>query len=233
MRAIAVACALIASAASAKEFRWDVPDLIRYSEVPEIVQSNGYPVRLAAAVSKRRPEQLAQYYMDKMQGAGLYVPQDREQQQATIYPQLTGLDVDNLVSYTVIFQPNADRTTTVILGITDLERRVPEPGDFAPIFPGATRVFRTNLESMRTIGFVTRADAGEVDRFYRELLEGAGFTEAEPMTFTRDAERIRVVTRNDGSGEAHVVVNQTFTGAEGTIVSGSSTVAPVLRPARR
>ncbi|MBX5480574.1 MAG: hypothetical protein IRZ16_01815 [Myxococcaceae bacterium] len=198
-RAIGLAC-LIPFVAHA-EFRWDIPDPIQVVEVPEIVRANGHDVRLAAAVSKRRPQEVAQFYMDLFQRAGLYVAWPESQRSSTIYPQLTGLDTEHLVSYTVILQPNADGTTTIVFGTTDLSKpTLAQKDDFLPLFPGAKGAFRTSTEGMRTITYSVSASGDEVADYYREVLGAEGYVEKPEGTFVRDDVRIRLLTAASPGG---------------------------------
>lgn len=209
MRLAAAVLCVVVPAMSAAEYRWEVPERIRYVEAPELLEANGYNVRLAAAISKLPAAELAQYYMTEFQKAGLFVPGATKQVSPTSYPMLTGLDTENLVSFTVIFQPNKDNTTTVVLGMTDLSKPPDRslPDDFAPLFPGAKQPMRTNSEGMRSISFQTSATVDEVKAYYREVLVAAGYAEKSAGSFVNGEVRIKVYLQTTAEG-TQVVLNQ-------------------------
>ena len=200
MRA-AVLLVLLPAAALASGFQWDVPDLIEQTEVPGQVQAAGVPVKIRAAVSKRSAQELLDYYSTAFIKAGLWLPPGNRQYQGSKYPQLTAIDPATKISYSVILQPNADGSTTVIMGTADVSQypNAAAPDDFAPLFPGAQHVTRTRSEIEQTILFSTTAKAEEVESFYAKTLAGDGYRPDKTGTLVGPKGWVRVaVQEKDG-----------------------------------
>ncbi len=175
------------------KYKWSVPDLEHTIDVPSTQSVNGLPVRFSAAVSRAKPEFLLKYYVDEFAKAGLYLPPPKEQvAMGGNALQVTALDTDNLVSYTVILQVASERYTTVIMGHSYLEpwMRGARPDDFAPLFPQSEAVVRSRAEGVDVLQFMTDAEPKAVRAFYGEVLSKAGYVAIEPDVFVRGAERI-------------------------------------------
>jgi hypothetical protein len=174
---LAVLLSWLPAVALAGGYVFTVPEQIREAEMPGIMNSDGIPVQLKAAVSKESIIALRDYYVAEFTHAGLYIAPGREQSQPTRYPELTGLDVDRLVSYTVILQPNKDGSTTVIMGTADVSQLTHKtrPSDFAPLPPDATHISRMSTESQQLILFTVKQSEKELNDFYAKTLAGAGY----------------------------------------------------------
>lgn len=114
-----------AQPASRRPFRWDVPGLIAWVDSPGVQISDGVPLSLQMARSKLSVETLLQHFADSFQKAGFFIPPGEEQVRAFQEPQLTALDPEKLIAYTVIFQENPDGTVTLILGTSNLSQYKP------------------------------------------------------------------------------------------------------------
>jgi hypothetical protein len=191
---LAAGLALAASAtAAAADFKWEIPDVVADVDVPGTMLATGVPVKLHAVVSKRRYEDVATEVVKSFRKQGLYIAPDSHQPQLTREPQLTGLDPVKMISYTVILQPNKDGTTTVILGEANIGKiQKGNPADFAPMFPGAQHVIHTDVEAMKTIIYDVPASRAEVESFYKESLQKAGYTRDSTGTFHRGREDLMV-----------------------------------------
>src|SRR5438128_1925935 len=75
----------------------------------------------------------------------------------------------------------------------------------APVMPGAGAVTAYELETTRAIGYPVAATPAEIKRFYRETLTAAGYSEPEPLVFTRGTQRLSVIV-SPGVSERYVVV---------------------------
>jgi hypothetical protein len=204
---------MLAGGANAQslEIRWDVPGLVTAVEMPGAVVSQGIPVKIRAAHSSWRVENLAQYYMDQFQKAGLYVPPDNAVTQMTVHPQLTGLDPDRMIAYTVIFQVHPDKTTTVIQTSANLALRQSAAAaavSFAPVFPGAKDTLQTAIEGTRMVQYLAPAQPGEVLEFYRSTLKTGGYAEQEQGDFQKGTELLRVRAIKLENGQTSVSVTQ-------------------------
>lgn len=204
-----------AAQSHASRFTWDVPEKIEVVDVPGILRSDGIPLRLTAVRSKMKLEPLIRHFYGRFVEARLYVAEADEQLQLPKVPMLTALDTTTLISYTVVFQQNPDGTTTVVLGEAHLSERDPSPAgfDFAPIFPGASEVVRSDVEGMRTLTFTTGAKADEVLRFYRDVMGKAGSRELSPGLFQDGGRQVKVATHPLG-GRLTVSISERAATAE-------------------
>lgn len=203
-----------------KPFHWDVPGVVDWVESVGPQVSQGVPMELQMVRSTVPAELLVQHFVDDFEEAGFYIPGDKYQGSPLAEPMLTALDPRKMVSYTVIFQPNPDHTTTLYLGKADLSRY--NPGavnqlEWAPMMPGATHLMRTDLEVAQTATYSVNASEAEVLAFYRETLGKHGFQETEPGMFRRGTEMLSVSSHVD-KGERMVVLNR-HTGPQGAEAS--------------
>jgi hypothetical protein len=187
---------------------FDVPHVIEQAAVPERLQAADYPVTVHAVKSTEAPEDLVRWFAAEFRRVGLYrMPQDQlpEPMRSS---SMTGLDTTTLVSYTVIFQPNPDHTTTAIISETYLAEHQPPKGaaEIAAVFPGATQVVRSSSEALKTLGYRAAAEPKEVERFYREVLPKAGYQKGEGLSFARPGEQLQIIVRADEQGGSRVTV---------------------------
>ncbi len=202
-------------APSTPPFRWEVPGLLNWVDSAGPQLSNGMPVILQMARSKNSLESLLQHFATSFEKAGLYVPPGPEQLRVSQEPQLSALDPERMLSYSVILQPNLDGTVTVILGTADLSQydAAATSLGWAPLPPDATKVMRTETEDAQSAVFATTGTKEEVMAFYRKKLGGAGFQEAEPGLFLRGGEHLRVFTHHQ-EGQLMVGLTRRLGGSE-------------------
>jgi hypothetical protein len=177
---------------------FEVPHVIEDAAVPERVFSADYPVTIHAVKSTDSAEDLVRFFIAQFAKANLFRMPQADLPEPMRSASLTGLDTSTLIAYTVIFQPNSDRTTTAIMSETYLaERRAPASGqrEVAALFPGATEVVRGSSEGLKTVSYRAGAEAAEVERFYQGVLPRAGYREVEPATWVKPGERLQVVVR--------------------------------------
>lgn len=184
-------------------YRWKVPRQLDYVASIGVQVSDGVPMVLEMARSSMPVDQLIQHFADDFRAAGLFLPPEQNSPMAE--PMLTGLDTLRLVAYTVVFQPNPDRTTTLYLGTADMKNYQPGGGamlDWAPVMPGASKLMRTELEVAQSAVYEVNATEKEVLTYYREALGPLGFEEVEPGTFRRGGEELRVFTQVEGGARS-------------------------------
>jgi hypothetical protein len=190
----------------ARRLRFDVPHTIAEAEVPETMRALGVPVRLRAVRSSDKPEVLMRHFAQAMDKAGLFIAPNTTELPGNM-PHLTGLDVDNNTSYSVLLQSNLDGTTTVILGVAYLHARHEEPAtNLAPLYPGAKGVLQASQESARTISYTVQALPSEVSAFYQKALAAEGLREEEPGIFSGPARTVRVWIQPKPGGQASVLL---------------------------
>ncbi len=197
------------------KYKWEVPDRSSAIDVPVVQVVNGLPVRFSAAVSRAKPDFLLKYYVDEFTKAGLYIPPEEHQMDlGGPLVQLTALDTDNLISYSVILQVTDDKHTTVIMGqgyLTNWLEKKPEGADVVPLFPGARNTVHTHSEGLDVVQYSLKADAAPVRNFYDSTLRRGGFSvdAADPSTFVRGSERITVsVVKSAPGSDTSVVVRR-------------------------
>jgi hypothetical protein len=190
----------------ARRLRFDVPHAIAEAEVPEMMRALGVPVRLRAVRSSDKPEVLMRHFAQAMDKADLFIAPNTMELPGHM-PHLTGLDVDNGVSYSVLLQPNLDGTTTVILGEAYLHaRREESASDLAPLYPGAKGVLQASQESARTLSYTVQALPAEVNAFYQKAFAAEGLQEVEPGIFSGPSRTVRVWIQPKPGGQASVLL---------------------------
>lgn len=193
------------------EYRWRVPEQLDWVDSAGLQVSDGVPMHISMARSKMPVPQLIQHFANDFEAAGLFIPPDELQESPFPEPRLTAFDPVRSLAYTVIFQPNPDKTSTVFLATADMSN-YQEPGsavlEWAPVMPGASRLMRTQLESSQTALYSVKATETEVFAFYREGLTPLGYQEPEPGLFVRAGESLHVSTKKEGDERMVSLVRQ-------------------------
>lgn len=187
-------------------FTWDIPRVLDIIPMSEVMEANGFPVKLSAVLSAERPEVILQHMVNRFEAAGLYIPPLGEQPQLLREPQLTALDPMGLISYTFLLQPNPNRTTTVILGETNVGARRAPSSDVAPVMKGASAVLHSRQEAARTLAYTVGAPMEVVHAFYREELGGTGYQEREPGLYRKGSDELRVSVHPGEAGQTAVII---------------------------
>jgi hypothetical protein len=188
---------------------WEVPRALEVIDVPGRTEALGMPVSIHAVRSKEKVDALERHFRRQFQQAGLFLPPPQHLAPISNEVQVTGLDPDTYIAYTVILQPNPDGTTTVLLTEAFLsERRRTEEPAFAPVMPGARAVLRTNTEGTSILQYSVKASPEEARRFHAQELTKAGYQQVEPGVYQRGDEVLRVGARPLGDGEVAVSVTR-------------------------
>jgi hypothetical protein len=206
---LAVVALLGASEAAAQRlpFTWDVPKVVGVVEVPGEMKADGVPVKIRAVRSSEKPQVILQHIVSRFEAWGFYIQPIETQAQPFREPQITALDFERLVSYTAIFQPNPDGTTTVFLGEANLSQPPVKPNAFAPLYPGAKDVLHTDVEVARSLTYTVVAKPEEVQAFYRKELLKQGYTEREPNLYRIGSDELQVlVNPTKAPGQSGVVL---------------------------
>jgi hypothetical protein len=202
-RALGLCLALCGASALAQPAgpRFTVPGAISELRAhgEDVVQ--GVPMRMHAVLSSWQLQPLLQHFADTFLEANLYLPPVKSQPRWLREPQLTALDVNRQISYTVIFQPHKDGTTTVILGEADLARRTPADVGL-PVFPGVRGAMQSRSESGRMVSYVAAATSAEVSDYYRTTLIAAGWAPADSGVFVKSGMRLEVSVSAEPQGTA-------------------------------
>lgn len=199
LRQAALALSLGCSALAAEPRVWDVPGAIEAIDVPGRTVVGGVPVAMHAVRSKLDAPSLERSFRAQFEQAGLWLG---PMTQLTRHRQVTGLDVDTLVSYSVFLQENPDKSTTVILSETFIgERQEPGGVKFAPVMPGATGVVTARTEGAELAAYRVKAKPAEVRAFYAETLAKAGWVTRDGR-YQRGAELLEVQVKQKAAESA-------------------------------
>lgn len=180
-------------------FRWEVQNLVEEIDIPDVIMADGIPVKLKQVVVKGKLEDVMRGFVDSFLRQKLYVQPPDQQQVLSAHAQLTGLDTDRFISYSVLAQQASPELCSVVLGEANvglgvaLKSANADAQNFAPLFPGATDVVRTQSEGMRSITFAAPGTVAEVKAFYDEVLGKAGYKQSKPGRFRKNQEELNVV----------------------------------------
>ncbi|RKH68328.1 hypothetical protein D7X55_10695 [Corallococcus sp. AB049A] len=194
---------VLAAEAPRAPFRWDIPGKVVWVQSPGPQVSDGVPMNLELARTDWPLNAVIQHIMESFRKAGFYMAPMREQRSPTTEPMLTALDVEKLLAYTVIFQENADKSVTLILGVSNMSNYKP-PGttlSWAPLMPGAEGLTRSELEGAHLAVYATQPGTTEaqVYDYYRTALAPTGYAEdpEEKGVFRRGSELLIITTRTE------------------------------------
>ncbi|MBX7117069.1 MAG: hypothetical protein K1X64_22310 [Myxococcaceae bacterium] len=207
-----LSCALSVSAAPAKDggaesksapdggtrlprrFNWEVPGIVSETEIPGVTWAMGVPVKMHAVTVKGKVEDSMRYLYDSFIKQGLYV-----EARLQMGPILTGVDPDNLMTYSAVFQENAPGYVTIVMGEANiLKSKPPQGADFIPLFPGAHSVLRSSIEGSDTLVYFAPVNAEEkVRAFYKDALSKTGYQvdPQDPSTYFKGSEQVTLQTK--------------------------------------
>lgn len=192
-------------------FDWNVPKVVQWAEVGEQMQTNGLPLKVFVARSQLKPAELLEHYAARFNAEGFFIPPKPLKLKGLELPRLTALDTKSWWSYLVYVWPEADGTTTLILGAADLRGRKPKAErarNELPVFPGAKAPFTSHVEFAQLLTFHTAAKDSEVIDFYRSTLPAGGWVEKEKGSgvFVRDGRRLQVLAKDHKGGGLDITV---------------------------
>jgi hypothetical protein len=180
-------------------FQWNVPQVDHTVEVGDKLEAKGLPLKIFLVHSKLSQQELFRHYYERFTREGFFVDPKQKALPSLSLLRLTAFDDRRLWSYTVIFYPERDGSTTLTLGAADMSvrqgGRTPAVGEGIPVLPGATSVLTTNVELGRSLSFETNDSADEVLSYYQATLPTLGWKERERGTFVQKGLRMRVLTR--------------------------------------
>lgn len=203
-----ITLAVLASGPSVDHLLADLPGITSPPTAAVITEANGARVLSRTVTSSRPPAELKDHFARLFTRAGLFLAPEQEQWKMELGVQVSGLDTENLLSYTVMLQPSGKKGTTVVVAVVDLGARKAStaPKDlFAPLYPGAGPVTAVNLEAVKTLSYAVPATPAEIKKFYRETLGAAGYREDEPLIFTKGSAQLSL-TVAPGISERYVML---------------------------
>ena len=204
-----VAAAVLSAAPDAgpAPFSWDVPGQVQLVPVGKQLEGGGLPMAVFLAKSTWELDRLLLHYAGRFAEAGYFIPPKMGRITGLKLPRVVALDDVRMVSFLVYGWPEADGTTTLVLGAADLKNRKQAQGGVLPVFPGAKSPTTFNVELATAVSFTAKATQEEVIDFYRSVLPSGGWKEREPGTFVKDGRVVRVLAKKQkSSSELSVVV---------------------------
>ncbi len=207
---LALVAAAISSAApdaGPAPFSWDVPGQVQLVPVGKQLEGGGLPMAVFLAKSTWELDHLLLHYAARFAEAGYFIPPKMGRITGLKLPRVVALDDVRMVSFLVYGWPEADGTTTLVLGAADLKNRKQAQGGVLPVFPGAKAPTTFNVELATAVSFTAKATQEEVIDFYRSVLPSGGWKEREPGTFVKEGRVVRVLAKKQkASTELSVVV---------------------------
>jgi len=205
-----LAAALLAASpdAGAAPFSWDVPGQLQLVPVGKKLEAGGLPMAVFLARSSWELDRLLLHYAGRFAEAGFFIPPKMGRIKGLKLPRVVALDDVRMVSFLVYGWPEADGTTTLVLGAADLQHRKQGAGGTLPVFPGAKSPTSFNLELATAVSFTVSATQGEVIDFYRSVLPSGGWKEREPGSFVKEGRVVRVLAKPQGGLLSVVVLEQ-------------------------
>ena len=171
---------------------------------PALTKVDGVTVVQRSVTSNRSPLELATHFAGAFEKAGFYIAPEQDQMKPMSGMQMSGLDTENLLSYTAILQP-AGKGTTVVLAVADLAAKKPIAEPIGPVYPGATAVTSFALESQKAMSYSVVATPAEIKTFYKDTFSVAGYRESAPLIFQKGNEQY-TVTVSPGITERYVLL---------------------------
>ncbi|RKH74162.1 hypothetical protein [Corallococcus aberystwythensis] len=209
----AATCALAAPPA-VQPFAKDVPGAVSKPTAGEKTVVDGVTIETSTLVSSKDVATLKAHFRALFGRNGLYIAEETEALKLKLGEQVTGLDTENLISYTVLFQPSGPGATTVIVSSANLgKRETKKVPPFAPVYPGSGAVMSTQLEWMKSMNYTTTATPAEIRAFYKEKLTALGYEARPDDEFVKGTERI-ALTVAPGVTERTVLLVQEMANAE-------------------
>lgn len=189
-------------------FQWDVPKVDRVVEVGDRLEAKGLPLKVYLAHTRLSQQDVFRHYLERFAREGYFIDRQQKALPGLSLLRLTAFDEKRLWSYTVIFYPEADGTTTLTLGAADLSARrrgAAAAGVGLPVLPGARRVLTSDVELGRSLSFETTDAPEQVLAYYQTTLPALGWKEREKGTFIKGSRRLRLLTR-PGQGALQAVL---------------------------
>lgn len=225
MNALALLVALLGGVSDAgpPPFSWDVPGQLELVPVGKTLERDGLPMRAFLARSSWDLDRLLLHYAARFAAEGYFIPPKLGRISGLKLPRVVALDDVRMVSLLVYGWPEADGSTTLVLGAADLQHRKRGQGGSLPVFPGAKSPTRFDIELAQALSFTAPATREEVIDFYRKVLPSGGWKEREPGAFVKQGRVVRVLARQQGAQLAVVVLEQADEGPLSGTAGGPGT----------
>jgi len=183
-----------------------IPEVVSSIPISGELSSMGVPVMARAVRTRLSPELAQRWVVGSFRRNELYIPPPNGQFQLEGAPQVTGYDPVAFRTYTAIFKRNEDGSATVVCGTADVARTDwAKPSTSLPVFPAATQVLESRLETALSVTYAARATEAEVKGFYSDVLGASGWARTEDG-WTKGGKLITVEQTASAEGKRRVVV---------------------------
>jgi hypothetical protein len=151
---------------------------------------DGVPVRQRSIQSREKPEVLQAHFVKLFQKAKLYLAPEVMGIHGQAGLQVTGIDPENMVSYSVILQPNP-QGTTIVVASADLGhlQTIKSDNAIGPVYPGAQHVTSSTMEGIHMMTYEVQATPAEIKAFYRDEYGKGGYAESGELNFVKGTDR--------------------------------------------
>ena len=190
---------------SVDPFLKDVPGVTSTPTAPAGTKVDGVQVFQRSVRSDRSPSELREFFASAFEKAGFYIAPDQEVLTPQLGVQVTGLDTENLISYTALLQPSGGKGTTIVLAVANIGKRTSEGNPIGPVYPGGTAITSYNIETIKAMTYRVAATPAEIKNFYRDTLTSSGFKEVELNTYLKGHDQF-TITVAPGISEQEVMV---------------------------
>lgn len=209
---VVIACVGLSggSANAADLFSQAVPGAVAPASAPSITELDGVKVKMSTAVSTKSVGDLKAHYRGVFEQMGLYLDDEVNDIALKDTDQITALDTERLISWTVLLKPSKQGAVTVLLTSSELSRKPgPTAPPFAPLMPNAVDLVQSNLETMDAFTYAVPATPLEIKDFYRAHFKKAGFKEEGDLIFTKGNEQIALTVSPGVATRGVMLVRQT------------------------
>jgi hypothetical protein len=192
-------------------FNWDVPRLETIVPVGRALQVGQVPQKIFLARTKMNLADAIEHYAERFLRLGYFIPPKIRAIQGFTLPRVVAFDAETHTSFVVYGWPEADGTTSLVLGASDLssvkQKRTEKTAEPSVIFPGATDVTQFNLEGTQAVAFSAKATQAELMSYYATVLPTLGYVEVAPGVFSKGPRVLRVLAKHTlNSSQVGVVI---------------------------
>lgn len=201
-----VATALGAAPLEPMKLLGDVPKRVSAPTAVVKTRADGIDVAQTSCASKASVSELKAHFAQVFEKAGLYLAPEQEGFKFEKGEQVTGLDTDNLLTYTALLQPSGKLTTVVLaMALVGMPKPEATAEAFAPLFPGGSALSTFRLEGVRAMTYSAPGTPAQITGFYADVLGKAGWVKKSDTVWTKGGEQL-TLTVSPGTNERYVML---------------------------
>lgn len=200
---------------------WPKLEVVDEVDIPGNVIADSRPIQLHVQRVRGEISELLPLFRAAFLHSGFYVPPARQlTSPAPHLLSVTGFDVEDRKSYSVILEVAGDHLVTVIYGQVNLapEARVAGLGDPLPAYPGAAAPARVSSEGGTVSVYDVKAQKTAVRAFYQGMLAEHGYKALKPededtLIFEGHGEALRISLLETPAKKVRVLLTSHLTSA--------------------